>query len=197
MKFEKLDDATLIQQIAKAETGALEELYDRYNRLVFGVAMAILSDASMAEEVTLDVFVRVWKGASTYQPQRAKASTWLAAIARHHAIDVLRGQRSKLDQKSLYLNDLPWQKASDLSGPQEDLENNIQRARIRQAVDELPADQREALMLAYFKGYSHRQIADLLEEPLGTVKTRIRIAMQKLRDILSEQAQPSDKSENG
>jgi RNA polymerase sigma-70 factor (ECF subfamily) len=161
------------------------------------VALAILSDPSIAEEVTLDVFVRVWKGASTYQQERAKVSTWLAAITRHHAIDVLRGQRTKLDQKSLYLDDLPWQKASELSAPQEDLENNIQRARIRQAVEELPADQREALILAYFKGYSHRQIADLLGEPLGTVKTRIRLAMQKLRDILSEQPQPSDKSKNG
>ena len=197
MKFEKLDDATLIRRIAQAEPGALEELYDRYNRLVFGVALAILSDTSAAEEVTLDVFVRVWKGAATYQAERAKVSTWLAAITRHHAIDVLRGQRSKLDQKSLYLSDLPWQKASELSAPQEDLENNIQRARIRQAVEELPAEQREALILAYFKGYSHRQIADLLEEPLGTVKTRIRLAMQKLRDILAEQPQPSDKSENG
>ena len=197
MKFEKLDDATLVQWIAKAETGALEELYDRYNRLVFSVALAILSDSSIAEEVTLDVFVRVWKGASTYQQERAKVSTWLAAITRYHAIDVLRGQRTKLDQKSLYLNDLPWQKESDLPNPQEDMENDMQWARIRRAVDELPADQREALLLAYFKGYSHRQIADLLDEPLGTVKTRIRLAMQKLRDILSEQAQPSDKSENG
>ena len=197
MKFNKLDDATLIRRIAKAETGALEELYDRYNRLVFSVALAILSDRSAAEEVTLDVFVRVWKGASTYQVERAKVSTWLAAITRHHAIDVLRGQRSKLDQKSLYLNDLPWQKESDLPNPQEDMENKMQGARIRRAIEELPAEQREALMLAYFKGYSHHQIADLLEEPLGTIKTRIRLAMQKLKQILSEQPQPSDKSENG
>ena len=197
MKFEKLDDATLVQWIAKAETGALEELYDRYNRLVFSVALAILSDSSIAEEVTLDVFVRVWKGASTYHQERAKVSTWLAAITRYHAIDVLRGQRTKLDQKSLYLNDLPWQKESDLPNPQEDMENDMQRARIRRAVDELPADQREALLLAYFKGYSHRQIAELLDQPLGTIKTRIRLAMQKLRELLSEQPQPSDKSENG
>jgi len=194
MKFEKIDDATLIQRIARTETGALEELYDRYNHVVFSVALAILNDPSVAEEVTLDVFVRVWKGASTYQAERGKVSTWLAAITRHHAIDVLRGQRSNLNQKSLYLNDLSWQIASDLSGPQEDMENDMQRSRIRQAVEQLPIDQREALMLAYFKGYSHRQIADLLEEPLGTVKTRIRLAMQKLRELLSEQPQPSDKS---
>jgi RNA polymerase sigma-70 factor (ECF subfamily) len=95
------------------------------------------------------------------------------------------------------LNDLPWQKESDLPNPQEDMENDMQRARIRRAVDELPADQREALLLAYFKGYSHRQIAELLDQPIGTIKTRIRLAMQKLRELLSEQPQPSDKSENG
>jgi len=194
MKFDKFDDATLIRLIAKAETGALEELYDRYNRLVFSVALAIVTDRSIAEEVTLDVFVRVWKGAATYHAERARVSTWLAAITRHHAIDILRGQRSRLDQSSLYLNELPWQKESEIPGPQEDAENDLQRARIRQAVAQLPADQRDALMLAYFKGYSHRQIAELLEEPLGTVKTRIRLAMQKLRELLAEEPQPADKS---
>jgi RNA polymerase sigma-70 factor (ECF subfamily) len=194
MKFDKFDDTTLIRLIAKAETGALEELYDRYNRLVFSVALAIVADRSIAEEVTLDVFVRVWKGAATYHAERARVSTWLAAITRHHAIDILRGQRSRLDQNSLYLNEMPWQKESELPGPQENAENDMQRARIRQAVAQLPADQRDALMLAYFKGYSHRQIAELLEEPLGTIKTRIRLAMQKLRELLSEEPQPADKS---
>lgn len=197
MKFEKSDDAALIKFIADAETGALEELYDRYNRLVFSVALAILGDRSIAEEVTLDVFVHVWRGARTYRPDRAKASTWLAAITRNHAIDILRWQKSRLDQKSLYLNELPSQKESDTPDPQEDAEANLQRTRIRQAVARLPVDQQEALMLAYFKGYSHRQIAELLEEPLGTIKTRIRLAMQKLRDMLLEEPQPSDKSESG
>ena len=195
MKFEKSDDASLMRSIAREETRALEELYDRYNRFVFSVALAVVGDRSVAEEVTLDVFVQVWRSAATYRAERAKVSTWLAAITRHHAIDVLRWQRSRLDQKSLYLNDLPLQKESDLSDPQEDAEANLHRARIRQAVARLPAEQQEALLLAYFKGYSHREISELLEEPLGTIKTRIRLAMQKLRDMLIEDPQPSDKSE--
>jgi RNA polymerase sigma-70 factor (ECF subfamily) len=197
MKFEKSDDALLIRLIAKAERGALEELYDRYNRLVFSVALAIVSDRSIAEEVTLDVFVRVWQGASTYHPERANVRTWLAAITRHHSIDILRGQRSRLDQKSLYLDELSWQEEADMPDPQEGVEMNSQHAHIRQAMAQLPADQRETLLLAYFKGYSHRQIAELLEAPLGTIKTRIRLAMQKLRQILSEEPQPSDKSDSG
>ena len=195
MKFEKSDDASLMRSIAREETRALEELYDRYNRFVFSVALAVVGDRSVAEEVTLDVFVQVWRSAATYRAERAKVSTWLAAITRHHAIDVLRWQRSRLDQKSLYLSDLPLQKESDLSDPQEDAEANLHRARIRQAVARLPAEQQEALLLAYFKGYSHREISELLEEPLGTIKTRIRLAMQKLRDRLIEDPQPSDKSE--
>jgi RNA polymerase sigma-70 factor, ECF subfamily len=197
MKFERFEDAELIRRIANAETGALEELYDRYNRLVFSVALTILGDHATAEEITLDVFVRVWKGAATYHAERAKVTTWLAAITRHHAIDILRGQRTHLDQKSLYLNDLPWQKESAGPDPQQNAENDWQRGRIRQAVEQLPPDQQEALTLAFFKGYSHRQIAEILEEPLGTIKTRIRLAMQKLREMLSDERQPSDKSENG
>jgi RNA polymerase sigma factor (sigma-70 family) len=133
MKFERFEDAELIRRIANAETGALEELYDRYNRLVFSVALTILGDHATAEEITLDVFVRVWKGAATYHAERAKVTTWLAAITRHHAIDILRGQRTHLDQKSLYLNDLPWQKESAGPDPQQNAENDS-HARLFQGV---------------------------------------------------------------
>src|SRR6185436_2406065 len=197
MKFEKSDDTVLIRSIAEAEAGALEALYDRYNRLVFSVALAIVSDHAVAEEVTLDVFVQVWRGARTYQPERAKVSTWLDAITRHHAIDVLRWHSARLDQSSLYLDDLPFQKESGTPDPQEAVEITLQKEHIRQAVAQLPANQQEALRLAYFKGYSHQHIAELLEEPLGTIQTRIRGAMQRLRAMLMEEPQPSDKSGRG
>jgi RNA polymerase sigma-70 factor (ECF subfamily) len=197
MKFERADDAVLIRFISQAETGALEELYDRYHRFVFGIALAILNDHAAAEEVTLDVFVNVWRGAGSYDSGRARVSTWLAAISRHHAIDILRWQRSRLDQKSLYLDDLPLQQESGPPDPPEEAESHLQKARIRQAVAQLPPDQQEALMLAYIKGYSQRQIAELLQQPLGTVKTRVRLAMQKLREMLSEEPQSSDPSEDG
>jgi len=195
MKLEKSADEVLIRLIAETEKGAFEVLYDRYNRLVFSVALAIVGDRSVAEEVTLDVFVHVWRGAHTYHAERARVSTWLAAITRHHAIDVLRWQSARLDQNSLYLDELPFQKESGMPDLQEEAETAIQKKRIREAVAQLPANQQEALMLAFFKGYSHQQIADLLEEPLGTVKTRIRRAMQQLRTMLLKESQPSDTSE--
>ena len=196
MNFKKSDDAALIRLIADEDTGALEELYARYTRLVFSVALTIVNDHSVAEEVALDVFVHVWRGAATYRPERAKVSTWLVAIARHHAIDILRRQRARLDAKSLNLDDISLVGDSNTADPEESAELTSQREYIRGAVAQLPAEQKQALILAYFSGYTHQQISELLEQPLGTVKTRIRIAMQKLRQLLLQEDEPSDKSED-
>jgi RNA polymerase sigma-70 factor (ECF subfamily) len=184
--MKKPDDASLIEQIARARKDALSELYDRYNRLVFSVAYAILGDRAIAEEVTLDVFVRVWQRAKTYQPERAKVSTWLVAITRHHAIDILRRKKSHPEESSLDWDIASLQNGFALHNPEEDTNLALQQERVREALTQLPAEQRQALVLAYFKGYSHTQIAEALKQPLGTVKTRIRLAMQKLRQLLKE-----------
>ena len=196
VKASRSDDASLIRLIAGAQADALGELYDRYNRLVFSVAFAILDDRAAAEEVTLDVFVRVWRAAGTYRPELGKVGAWLIAITRHHAIDILRWQNSRLDSKSLRLNDMSIPNGrSPARDPEEGAEISIQRERIRGAVAQLPEDQRQAVIFAYFRGYTHRQIADILRQPLGTVKTRIRLAMQKLRQTLEGEGSP-DTSEN-
>ena len=194
MKYDSGDDAHLISQIANGQESAVEALYDRYNRLVFSVALAVVSDRAVAEEVTLDVFVHVWRGAKTYDPARAKVSTWLVAIARHHAIDVLRWQNSRVDSKSLLIDDLLLKHDPDLPDPEEQAELSMERKHIRGALSQLPAEQRQALFLSFFKGFSHQQIAELLAQPLGTIKTRIRLAMRKLRQILVVVQEPSDTS---
>lgn len=186
MKKTTTDDTQLIKRIVQAQSDALHELYDRYNRLVFSVACAIVGDNNVAEEITLDVFVQVWKHAATYKPDRAKVSTWLIAITRHHAIDILRWQKSRPESDSLN-----WEGISLHNGPiahslEENLELTVQRQKVREALDQLPDDQREALRLAYFRGYTQAQIAEALQQPLGTIKTRIRLAMQKLRKLLDE-----------
>jgi RNA polymerase sigma-70 factor (ECF subfamily) len=180
------DDASLIEQIARAQMDAFAELYDRYHRLVFSVAYAILGDRAVAEEVTLDVFVRVWQRAQTYQPERGKVSTWLVAITRHKAIDLLRWKKLRPESNSLDWDVSSLQNGFTLHDPEEQAELAQQRERVRQALAQLPADQRQALSLAYFRGYSQLQIAEALKEPLGTVKTRIRLGMQKLRELLKE-----------
>ena len=186
MKELKPDDASLIALIAQAQTDALNRLYDRYNRLVFSVALAMVGDYAVAEEVALDVFVQVWQRASTYRPEQAKVRTWLIAITRHHAIDILRMQKSRVEE-----NVVNWDKVSLKNGPpahglEENVQISLQRKHVQEALAELPADQREALVLAYFRGYTQSQIAEALNQPLGTIKTRIRLAMQKLKKILEE-----------
>lgn len=188
----KHDDLTLVRLIAEGETAALSELYDRYNRLIFSIALAVVGDEATAAEITLDVFTRVWQRAASYRPEQARVTTWLTAITRYHAIDVLRRQNVRPEAHSLSLDGLlPQPTAGDLEG---DVELALQRQRVQAAVAQLPADQQEVLALAYFKGYSHQQIANLLKQPLGTVKTRIRSAMQKLRHLLAEEVMPPDKS---
>src|SRR5512147_2541734 len=115
MTSDSVSDILLLQQIAKGHAPALEALYDRYNRLVFSVVLAIVGERSVAEEVTLDVFVHVWRGAQTYEPGRAKVTTWLTAVARHHAIDILRWQSVRVDSSSLPLEDMTF--AHDKSVP--------------------------------------------------------------------------------
>jgi RNA polymerase sigma-70 factor (ECF subfamily) len=195
MRESKLDDVSLIKRIAQAQNDAISELYDHYNRLVFSVAFAILGDRAIAEEVTLDVFVHVWRKAGTYRPDRGKVSTWLIAITRHQAIDVLRWQNSRARANSLNWDEMSLPDGQDIRDQEESIEISLQRERVRKAVAQLPADQRQALALAYFRGYTHLQIAKELNQPLGTIKTRVRLAMKKLRRLLQED-QFLDKSES-
>jgi RNA polymerase sigma-70 factor (ECF subfamily) len=177
-------DETLLRLMARSQPEALSELYDRYSRLVFSVAFQTLGNREMAEEVTQDAFLRAWQHAASYQPSQGKVATWLASISRHRAIDVLRSQQSRPEGHSLPLEDLPlWDLANGLS-VEDGLVEAGESQRVRAALTQLPSDQQKALALAYFYGQTHEQIAEALGEPLGTVKTRIRLGMQKLRSIL-------------
>ena len=192
--YATIDDERLIGLILQSQEQALAQLYDRYHRLIFSLALTIVNDRATAEEITLDVFMRVWQKAGTYRADHAKVSTWLTHIARHHAIDVLRRRAARLDQFAV-----PWEDArpnSDTSSsdPQESVELSLRRERIQAALAQLPPEQREALYLAYFGGYTQSQIAETLKQPLGTVKTRLRLAMQKLREYLQEEQGLQNKS---
>jgi RNA polymerase sigma-70 factor (ECF subfamily) len=185
------DDATLLGLIAQGRTEALSELYDRYNRLVFRIAVAIIGDQATATEITLDVFTHVWQRADSYRAERAKVSTWLTIITRNRAIDTLRRRKVRPEANSVSWEELPPRAAA---APQlythdleEQVESSLQRQRILAAVAQLPEEQQQVLALAFFKGYTHSQIAESLGQPLGTVKTRIRLAMQKLRTLLEEE----------
>jgi RNA polymerase sigma-70 factor, ECF subfamily len=187
-------DEILIRLIAQSHEQALAQLYDRYNRLIFSLALAIVNDRLTAEEITLDVFMRVWQKAGTYRAEQARVSTWLTHIARHHAIDVLRRRAARLDQSALHWEDAISNVHSPQPDPQESAELTLRRERIYAALAKLPPEQKQALLLAYFGGYTQSQIAELLEQPLGTIKTRLRLAMQKLREFLIEEQGDQNKS---
>ena len=186
MKDLQPDDASLIVLIAQAQKDALNKLYDRYNRLVFSVAFAIVGDRAIAEEITLDVFVQVWQRAGSYRSELAKVRTWLIAITRHHAIDILRMQKSRPEANAVQWNELSSHNGPAMPAVEDGLQLSMQREKVREALSQLPAEQRETLVLAYFKGYTQSQIAEALNQPLGTIKTRVRLAMQKLRKLLEE-----------
>lgn len=193
-EYAHYEDEKLISLIVQAHEAALTQLYDRYNRLVFSLALAIVNDRATAEEITLDVFMRVWQKAGTYRADQSKVSTWLTHIARHHAIDILRRRSVRLDQYAVQWDDAVSSSESSGQGPQESAEIALRRERVQAALAELPAEQKQALTLAYFGGYTHQQIADILRQPLGTIKTRIRLAMQKLREHLSDEQSSGDTS---
>lgn len=198
MDFTSLDDAALLAIISRANTpnnpqlsAAVGALYDRYGRLVYSVAIHIVGDSATAEEITQDVFVRAWEGAHTFRPEIAQVSSWLASIARHRAIDELRrsGTRPEKDRAD-WPDDIGLDSADGLQpveGPENEVEAILEGRHIRQVIASLPAVQRQVLSLAFYKGLTHNEISELLGEPLGTVKSRLRLAMQKLRKMLVSQ----------
>jgi RNA polymerase sigma-70 factor (ECF subfamily) len=192
MEFEKvvsaakLDDASLIQLLALNQPDALSDLYDRYGRLVYSIALNSIGDQAVAEEIVQDVFTRVWEKAKNYDPQIAKVSTWLISITRNRAIDELRKIKVRPEKNSVSWSEVSEREDSFSNGPEENYELNWQKKAMREALDTLSPNQREVLALAYFKGYSQSTIAEVLGIPLGTVKTRVRTAMQNIRLVLTQ-----------
>lgn len=182
--FDRYNDETLIYLVRRAQPDALSLLYDRHSRRVYGIALQVTGDAHLAEEITQDVFLRVWEQAGTYDLRLGKAGSWIAGVARHRAIDVYRHHQTDAGGHSLPMSDLPlFDPPGDLTTEQEAAENDRNR-QVRQALYALPEEQRAVLALAYYKGLTHEEMATVLGEPLGTIKTRIRLGMQKLRKLL-------------
>jgi len=184
VNYSSLNDETLLLLIVRANSNALSELYHRYSSLVYGLALRIVGDKAIAEEITLDVFTRIWQKAETYRADQAKVSTWLLSITRNLAIDTLRRQNVRPEQYSVSWTEISANMVPNRNHPERIVELTIQQEQIRAAVAQLPPDQQQVLGLAYFAGYTHSQIAEELSQPLGTVKTRIRLAIQKLRQML-------------
>jgi RNA polymerase sigma-70 factor (ECF subfamily) len=180
---DRAGDQAALRRIAQGEGDAVAELYDRHARSIYSLALRILHEPAEAEDVVQEVFSQAWRQASSYNPSRGAVAAWLLTLARSRAIDRLRARRARphgpSDERAAgnILDAGPLVDAQVLSAEQID--------RLRAALDELPVLQRAAIELAYFEGFTHAKIAERLEQPLGTVKTRIRLALIKLRDVLA------------
>lgn len=177
----ELDDRTLLKRVAAGDGEALLALHKRYVNLVYSMALRVLRDASLAEEVTQDVFLKLWQKSHHYDPRRGRFSTWLLSVTRFAAIDRLRYEKRRPtinlqpeDQPALaraeHREHADWERGQHL----------------RLLLEQLPAEQREVIELAYFAGMTHRELAEHLRLPLGTVKSRLRLGLEKLRALWLE-----------
>jgi len=177
-------DEELMAWLATRDIEAFEALYDRYGTLVYSTALRVVGDVHLAEDISQEVFLRIWRHPDRYEPGRGRFAPWLLSVTRNGAVDAVRsrGRRRRHELVSEQPErDLP---ADDGPDPALMAELADQRQRIRRALANLPAEQRQTIEMAYFGGYTQQEIAALLSEPLGTVKTRIRLGMQKLRVFL-------------
>lgn len=191
-RYQGANDEQLMDGVRAGDGQAVAVLYDRYNMLVFSLALRMLNDREGAEELVQEVFLRAWRQAGTYQPTLGRLSTWLLGITRNLAVDEMRkrGVRPQRADGEAAQEQLEMLPSSEFDDPARQVGLADQRAEIQRALEVLPPAQRRVIELAYYSGLSQSEIAAALGDPLGTVKTRMRLATQKLR----EQLQHADKT---
>ena len=182
--LEGLDDRALVGRVSEGDGGALEALYSRYGRACYGLARRILVDEQLAQDVVQEVFLTLWRDASRFDAGRGGFSTWLLSMTHHKAVDAVR--REETLRKRRTTAEVLETRESDAPQVDDEVWSRLRGERVRTALDTLPAPQREALVLAYFGGYTQREIAGITATPLGTVKTRMLTGMRKLRGALDE-----------
>lgn len=175
------EDASLITRVAEGETAALEGLYQRYGRVAYSLARRILGDDQLAQDVVQEVFLTVWRDAIKFDSARGQVSTWLLTMTHHKAVDSVRKEEN-LRKRREPADVLDFRDGG--INVDDDVWSGIKRERVRAALGRLPEVQRQALGLAYFGGYTQREIAKLTDTPLGTVKTRMLAGMRRMRDAL-------------
>lgn len=178
-------DVELLKAVAAGDEAALGQLYDRYRLILFGVLMRILNNREEAEDVLQEVFLQVWRRATDFDANRGKPFTWLVTLARSRGIDRLRALASRERVAVMSVSEA----SEEVSDAATDAILSEQRGIVNSALSQLPEEQKRPLMLAYFEGLTQSEIATQLGAPLGTVKTRMRSGMMKLRELLSARGQ--------
>jgi RNA polymerase sigma factor (sigma-70 family) len=181
-----LSDEALVALIARSDDSALEELYARFGRIAYGLALRVVRDPALAEDAVQDAFLTVWRTASRFLPERAKASTWLLTLVHRRAVDVVRREEPRRAEP-METAPLPTAVTAE-----DEAWLRLQRTRVQDALRRLPDQQREALELAYYGGFTQSELAHRLGEPLGTIKSRMFAGLARMRELLAE---PADEEE--
>jgi RNA polymerase sigma-70 factor (ECF subfamily) len=174
-----LADEDLISLVEAADAEAFATLYDRHSRAAFSLAYRMMGERQAAEDLAQDAFLKVWRSASSYRAERGSVRTWILSIVHNRGIDQLRTQASRRRTQDKIEASAPRSQPSEAF---EETWRNSQRVQVREALNTLPPEQLTILELAYFSGYTHVEISDLLRLPLGTVKGRMRLGLKKIRD---------------
>jgi RNA polymerase sigma-70 factor (ECF subfamily) len=182
--LDELSDEALLARLIDRDTDAFGALYDRHSRMAFGLAYRMLGDPAAAEDVVQVAFLSVWRQAETFRPDRSAVRTWVLSIVHHRAVDRLRRRDAREVVEAVF--DTPQDRVDDQVDVEHQVDALLETQRLRVALAALPADQRRAIELAYFAGHSHSEIARMLGIPIGTVKGRLRIGLQKLRALLQD-----------
>jgi RNA polymerase sigma-70 factor (ECF subfamily) len=180
-------DRELVARAASGDERAMTDLYDRYGAMLYAVAYRVVGQRADAEEVVVEAFAQAWRDAGRFEPDRGSVAAWLTMIARSRALDLVRARtrRDKLAVSAAVSGlDAGPAPADHAASPADRTEEDERRRMVRQAMESLSPPQRQAIELAFFEGLSQSEIAARLNEPLGTVKTRVRLGMQKLRESL-------------
>ena len=178
--FAQLSDEAVLDLLAHANEGALAELYDRYGRAAYSLSLRVLRDRALAEDAVQEGFLSAWRSAAAFDPARAKPSTWLLTLVHRRAVDLVRREeRRRADP-------LPEEETAQEGTAEDEVSLREQRAIVQEALGKLPPDQRAALELAYYGGYTQSELAERLGVPLGTVKSRMFAGLRRLRELLAE-----------
>jgi len=191
----EVPDIVLVARVVEGEGAALEELYGRYGRPVYSLARRILGDDSFAQDVVQEVFLTLWRDASRFDASRGGFASWLLSMTHHKAVDAVR-REEKLRRRRTTVDALHSEE-SDAPRVDDEVWSVVRRERVRAAMKLLPSAQRQALVLAYFGGYTQREVAALTGAPLGTVKTRMLSGMRHLRGALGGLSDEACDAESG
>ncbi len=184
--YKQLRDEELMRRLFRKDKRAFEAIFDRYGDLVYSTSLRVLRDAHLAQDVSQEIFVRLWRKPESYVAERGRFLTWLISVTRNRAVDEIRSRGRRLRHETAspeeQEREIPAGEAND---PALNAQLAEQARTVRAALTELPPEQRQVIELAYFGGLTQQEISDRLDQPLGTVKTRIRLGMQKLRAALA------------